>query len=147
MGEMRRALLPLLLLSLPARPDALPMWEIHGASNTIHILGSIHFLRPADTLPRAIIAAYDEANVVVMEIDLDNLDPVAAAATMQELAIDPKGRTLDVLLGDVAAVRALDGRPHSHAAAARATRLRCRLGRGATAPETRTARPQGSARS
>jgi len=98
---MKNALLPLLLLlSLPVRPNALPMWEIHGASNRIHILGSIHFLRPGDTLPRAVISAYDEAEVVVMEIDLDDLDPVAAQATMQELAIDPQGRTLDVLLGN-----------------------------------------------
>lgn len=98
---MKSSLLPLLLLlSLPAHPDALPMWEIHGASNSIYILGSIHFLRPGDNLPRGVIAAYDEADVVVMEIDLDDLDPLAAQATMQELAIDAKGRTLDVLLGD-----------------------------------------------
>ena len=95
------ALLQLLLLSLPARPDALPMWEIRGATNRIHLLGSIHFLRLGrDSLPPAILAAYDDADVVVMEIDLDDVDPVAAQATMQRLARDPQGRTLDVLIGD-----------------------------------------------
>lgn len=93
-------LLPLLLLALPARPDALPLWDVEGANNHVRILGSIHFLRPGrDSLPPAIVAAYDDADVVVMEIDLDHVDPVEAQATMQRLGVDPNGRTLDVLLG------------------------------------------------
>lgn len=99
----------LLLLSVPARPDALPMWQIDGPSARIHILGSIHFLRPGrDSLPPAVIAAYDEADIVMMEIDLDDLDPVAAQATLQRLGMDPQGRTLDVLLGDRDYQAALD---------------------------------------
>jgi uncharacterized protein YbaP (TraB family) len=90
----------LMLLAGPARPDAAPVWEVRGATNRIHILGSIHFLRAGDSLPPAIVAAYRDADVIVMEIDLDDLDPVASAATMQQLALDPQGRTLDVLLGD-----------------------------------------------
>jgi uncharacterized protein YbaP (TraB family) len=54
----------------------------------VRILGSIHFLRPGrDSLPAAVLAAYDDADVVVMEIDLDRIDPVAAQATMQELGV------------------------------------------------------------
>jgi hypothetical protein len=56
-------------------------------------------LRPGDTLPPEVVAACREADVLVMELDLDDLDPVATAETMQRLAIDPRGRTLDVLLG------------------------------------------------
>lgn len=99
-SAVRFLLLPLLLLALPARPDALPMWDVPGTTNQVHILGSIHFLRPGrDRLPPAVIAAYEDADVVVMEIDLDGIDPVAAQATTQELGIDPAGRTLDVILG------------------------------------------------
>lgn len=91
-----------LLLLLPglARPDTAPLWEVRGASNRIHILGSIHFLRPGDSLPPAVLAAYDNADVIVMEVDLDDLDPAATAAAITRLAFDPRGRTLDVLLGD-----------------------------------------------
>lgn len=93
-------LLSLLLLALPARPDALPLWDVEGTTNHVRILGSIHFLRPGrDSLPSAIVAAYDDADVVVMEIDLDHMDLEEAQATMQRLGIDANGRTLDVILG------------------------------------------------
>jgi uncharacterized protein YbaP (TraB family) len=89
----------LALLAGPARSDAAPLWEIRGASNRVHILGSIHFLRAADRLPPSVVAAYNDADVIVMEIDLDDVDPVASADVLQRLALDPQGRTLDVLLG------------------------------------------------
>jgi uncharacterized protein YbaP (TraB family) len=97
----RHALLASLFLmgASPARSDAGSVWEIRGASNRIEIVGSIHFLRTGESLPPAVVAAYDKADVVVMEIDLDDLDPVASQAAIQRLAIDEQGRTLDVLLG------------------------------------------------
>jgi uncharacterized protein YbaP (TraB family) len=100
-GGFRHALLASLLLlgAAAARPDAGSVWELRGASNRIDIVGSIHFLRPGEGLPPAVAAAYDKADVVVMEIDLDDLDPLASQATIQRLAIDEQGRTLDVLLG------------------------------------------------
>lgn len=116
-----RVLLACLLLALaaPARPDALPMWELSGAGNRIDILGSIHFLRPGrDSLPAGVLAAYERADVLLMELDLDDLDPVAAQSAMQRLGVDPQGRTLDVLLGDSA----------YQAAAARARALGMELG-------------------
>jgi uncharacterized protein len=90
----------LLLLAQSARPDPLPMWEIAGPSNHVDILGSIHFLKGGrDALPAAVLEAYRKADVVVMEIDLDDLDPLAAQATMQRLGVDPRGRSLDQLMG------------------------------------------------
>lgn len=101
------------LATAVARADALPMWEVEGAANRVTILGSIHMLRAErDPLPPAVIAAYQDADVVVMEIDLDDLDPVAAQLTMQRLGIDAQGRTLDQLLGPrdwkLASARAAD---------------------------------------
>ncbi len=91
--------LALLPAVAPARP--LPMWVIKGASSEMHILGSIHFLQPGrDALPPAVIAAYEDADVLVMEVDLDDIDPLATQATMQRLGVDPAGRGLDVLLGE-----------------------------------------------
>ncbi len=109
-GRPSRVLTGLLfILSSPARADALPMWEIEGITNHVVILGSIHFLRPGqDSLAPAMITAYEQADIVLMEIDLDDLDPVAAQATMQQLGVDPQGRTLDVLLGKQDYQAALD---------------------------------------
>jgi uncharacterized protein YbaP (TraB family) len=69
--------------------DALPLWEIQGASNRVFLLGSVHFLRPSDyPLPAGMEAAYAAADELVMEIDMDDLDPVAAQTTMSSLATD-----------------------------------------------------------
>lgn len=97
-----RFLLVALLLCVTAIPDAfgLPLWEIEGTQNRIRLLGSIHFLRPQDfPLPKTIMDAYREADVLVMELDLSNLDPLEVQKTLQRLSIDSRGRNLETLLG------------------------------------------------
>jgi uncharacterized protein YbaP (TraB family) len=82
---------------------ALPLWEITGTRNRVLLLGSIHTLRPSDfPLDPAIAAAVDEADVVYMELDMDDMDPVATSATVAGLAVDPRGRQLPELLGTAA---------------------------------------------
>ena len=82
---------------------ALPLWEITGTRNRVLLLGSIHTLRPSDfPLDPAIAAAVDEADVVYMELDMDDMDPVATSATVAGLAVDPRGRPLPELLGTAA---------------------------------------------
>jgi uncharacterized protein YbaP (TraB family) len=94
-----RAALALLacLLALPSA--ALPLWELHGRGGRVWLLGSMHFLRPADyPLPPAIDAAIAAAQVIYLELDLD--DPAGdTAATVAGLATDPRGRDLRRLLG------------------------------------------------
>lgn len=90
----------LLLALLATSAGALPLWTLSGDSNRIYILGSIHFLRAEqDRLPKRIVAAYEDADVLVMELDLDDVDPVHATATLQQLGMDPEGRNLEALLG------------------------------------------------
>ena len=99
---LRDSWLPLIaLLGLWAAPSgALPLWELTGTGNRITILGSIHFLRAADyPLPAAVGEALDGADILVMEIDMDDLDPAASAVTVAGLARDPRGRTLRELVG------------------------------------------------
>ena len=73
--------LTMLLLVQPA--SALPLWELEGARGRVQLLGSIHFLRPSDfPLPAAMERAYDEADVLVMEIDMDNA--IAARKAINE---------------------------------------------------------------
>jgi uncharacterized protein YbaP (TraB family) len=82
---------------------ALPLWEITGTRNHVFLLGSIHTLRPADyPLDPAIAAVLEEADVVYMELDMDDLDPAASASTIAALARDPRGRQLPELLGPAA---------------------------------------------
>ncbi len=97
-GMRQLALLVLALQSATA--PALPLWELTGTSNRIMVLGSIHFLRAADyPLAPAIRSALDQADIVLMEIDMDDLDPAASAVTIAAMARDGKGRTLPELLG------------------------------------------------
>ena len=69
----------LLLLAIsPASGDSnghpVTMWQATGVSNTVYLLGSIHLLRPEDLpLPSVVDAAYDDAEVLVMELDMDDL--------------------------------------------------------------------------
>jgi uncharacterized protein YbaP (TraB family) len=93
-------LLGLLLGASPAWADSAPLWEMRGEANRIYLLGSMHFLRPGrDTLPAAVISAYQDADALIMELDLDDLDPVASAGLLQQLGTDPEGRSLQELLG------------------------------------------------
>jgi uncharacterized protein YbaP (TraB family) len=88
---------------------ALPLWEITGTRNHVLLLGSIHTLRPTDyPLDPAIATALDEADVVYMELDMDDLDPAASAGTIATLARDPRGRQLPELLGSAGWTSALE---------------------------------------
>lgn len=99
------------LLSLLAGPGGLPaeardrsiLWAVEGQQNTVYLLGSIHVLRPGDGgLPEAAQRAYEDAEQLVMEIDLDDpaqADPAAMAEKMQAAALLPEGQTLREVLG------------------------------------------------
>jgi uncharacterized protein YbaP (TraB family) len=90
----------LLCLTTLSGANALPLWEIQGTENSIRLLGSVHFLRSQDfPLPKAIHDAYADADVVVMELDLSALDPIAIQEVMQRLTIDSRGRNLEALMG------------------------------------------------
>jgi hypothetical protein len=79
------------------------LWSVQGRHNTVYLLGSIHLLRPQDGgLPEAAEHAYDDAEQLVMEIDLDDpgeTDPMAMLAEMQRLALLPAGESLRGVLG------------------------------------------------
>ncbi len=56
------------------------VWSVRGEHNTVYLFGSIHVLRAGDVgLPPAAVAAYDDAEQLVMEIDMD--DPAVADPT------------------------------------------------------------------
>ena len=73
----------MLLLGRPrTRPSSSHiLWSLQGKTNTVYLLGSVHFLkRERDSCPQPIDAAYADAEALVMEIDMDDLDPAGDAA-------------------------------------------------------------------
>jgi uncharacterized protein YbaP (TraB family) len=86
--------------SNPAAPaEHHTLWSLKGKTNVVYLLGSVHFLKPAEQLPPVVDAAYREAEAIVMEIDMDDLDTEAMRATMLDLGTLPADRTLEQELG------------------------------------------------
>ena len=95
----------LFVVAATARADdgghPLTLWRVDGNANAIYLLGSIHLLRPEDhPLPRAIDAAYEDAEVVVMELDMDDLDPARTQAAFNSAGVMTDGTTLRELMGE-----------------------------------------------
>ncbi len=94
------AVLASLSLSALALEQRAPLWRIDGDTNRIYLLGSVHLLRPSDyPLPAAIDDAYADAEILIMELDMDDLDPMAAQALATELGVLSAGGSLADLLG------------------------------------------------
>lgn len=105
---MKKTLLALALawaLSLSASVASAPesqhhsLWSLKGKTNTVYLLGSVHFLSEAEQLPAALEDAYRDAEVLLMEIDMDDLDPAEAQQVTMELGVLPAGQSLQQQLG------------------------------------------------
>jgi len=100
---MRFFIVWLCLLASPVLADGHPvtMWRVDGISNSVYLLGSIHLLREQDhPLPSVIDAAYDDAEVIVMELDMDDLDPLYAQSAFNRAGVMRDGTTLRDLMGE-----------------------------------------------
>lgn len=75
------------------------LWSMKGKTNTVYLLGSVHFLKPTEQLPAAVDAAYADAERLLMEIDMDDLDPLHVQQLTLELGMLPNGETLETQLG------------------------------------------------
>lgn len=107
----RSAALLVLVLAASAAPaaDSHPVtaWRLDGGSNRVYLLGSVHLLREEDhPLPEVIDEIYAEAEVLVMELDYDDVDPAAAQALIREKGTPEGERTLPELMGPQAWTRA-----------------------------------------
>jgi len=88
-----------LLCGLNALAES-PVWAIRGARNTVYLAGSVHLLRAADAkLPAAFDRAYADSSALVMEIDMDDLDPLQAQAWMLEHGMYAEDGSLSEALG------------------------------------------------
>ena len=83
-----------------ADEHALPIWQIDGDNNRIYLLGSVHLLREQDyPLPSRIEDVYADAEQLIMELDLDDLDEARAQTLVTELGSISNGSSLAELLG------------------------------------------------
>lgn len=106
-----RGLLLAALFSYPVFADdsghPVTLWQAQGAHNSVYLLGSIHLLRPQDyPLPSILEQAYDDAEVLIMEVDMDDLDPFAAQAAFNAYGVLHDDRTLRDLMGEALYQRA-----------------------------------------
>jgi uncharacterized protein YbaP (TraB family) len=88
-----------LLLCTAAHAEHHILWSLQGKTNKVYLLGSIHLLKPTETLPAALDTAYADAEQLVMEIDMDDLDSAKMQQDILELAMQPPGQSLQQQLG------------------------------------------------
>lgn len=79
------------------------LWQVPGEDNDVYLLGSVHLLRESDyPVPSAIDEAYEQADALVMELDLDDIDRAATQQLIEELAHAKGDDNLESLLGPAA---------------------------------------------
>jgi len=77
------------------------VYEVQSDAVTLYIAGSIHVLRKTDfPLPANMDEVYSKSDALIMELDLDDLDPVESAALISSLAMAPDGESLRSLMGE-----------------------------------------------
>jgi uncharacterized protein len=75
------------------------LWSLQGKTNKVYLLGSVHLLKESETLPAAVDSAYADAEKLVMELDMDDLDRAQMEQAVADLAMLPAGQTLQQQLG------------------------------------------------
>jgi hypothetical protein len=99
--------LPMVSEPLLGADHPVTLWQVDGDTNSVFILGSIHLLRKSDyPIPSVIYGAYDEAEVLIMELDMDDMDPMQTQALVRELGMIADGRSLEDEIGSRAYAKA-----------------------------------------
>ncbi|HJS21722.1 MAG TPA: TraB/GumN family protein [Steroidobacteraceae bacterium] len=76
------------------------IWQLAGRSNSVYLIGSVHALRnDGKALPATLQRAYQDADVLYMEIDLDDLDPTEVQQFTLSNGILPPEQTLAGVMG------------------------------------------------
>jgi uncharacterized protein YbaP (TraB family) len=101
--HVRAALALCLLAVLPSgalAEDGPAIWEVRGMSGTVRILGSVHFLRDSDyPLPVVVDRVLEQADTVLFELDIDELDPMVGQLLIMRLGVLDDGRRLSDVMG------------------------------------------------
>lgn len=93
-------LLTLLCFSSLSHGGPVPIWDIQTANNRFILMGSVHYLRPSDyPLPAAFDQVFDDADVLLMEIDMDSMDQMQSMLQMEQTGKHPSGKGLKEMIG------------------------------------------------
>jgi len=102
-GLMRGLAGALLFATLSVHADARgtsSVWAMKGAKNTVYLAGSVHALpKEHSDLPPQLERAYAAASFIVMEVDLDDMDPLEAVQFVTSRGTLPEGETLEDIIG------------------------------------------------
>lgn len=80
-------------------PPGPALWKIEGGESPAWLFGSVHALRSRDLpLPERVMRAYEASGRVVMELDMDALDPAAMQQATLQLGVFADGKTLQEAL-------------------------------------------------
>lgn len=76
------------------------VWTVKGKTNTVYFAGSVHALAPGNAdFPEQLERAYQAANHVVLEVDLDDMDPLEAVQYITTRGTLPADQTLEDVVG------------------------------------------------
>jgi len=87
-------------LAASAHADGAAVWSMKGEHNTVYLAGSVHALpREHAELSPQLERAYRAADVIVMEVDLDDLDPLEGMDYIASHGTLPPAQTLADVIG------------------------------------------------
>ncbi len=76
------------------------VWSMKGARNTVYLAGSVHALPKNDaTFPEQLERAYQAVDVIVLEVDLDDMDPLDAIQFITTNGTLPADQSLEDIVG------------------------------------------------
>ncbi len=88
-------------VSLHAEEENCLLWEVPGERNTVYLLGSIHMMRAEDyPLDQCVDRAYQKTDQLVVELNIQAIDPQLMSQKMQQIALLPGGAVLNNQLSD-----------------------------------------------
>jgi len=90
----------LAMLACRAHADGAAVWAISGEKNTVYLAGSVHALpRENSGIPPELDLAYRAADALVMEVDLDDMNPLEAVQFIAAKGTLPADKTLADVMG------------------------------------------------
>ena len=77
------------------------VWTVKGKTNTVYLAGSVHALpKEHARLPEQLERAYQAAKVIVLEVDLDDMDPFEAVQFITVNGTLPADKSLKDVVGE-----------------------------------------------
>ncbi len=77
------------------------VWSMKGTRNTVYLAGSVHALPKGDSaFPEQLERVYEAAEVVVLEVDLDDMNPLDAVKFITANGTLPASQSLKDVVGE-----------------------------------------------